>query len=45
MIQDDVFQVLTLQGSVAARNLHGGTAPVQVRERIREARARLASGV
>ncbi|MCG5516932.1 MULTISPECIES: argininosuccinate lyase [unclassified Ectothiorhodospira] len=45
MIQDDVFQVLTLQGSVAARNLHGGTAPAQVRERIREARARLASGV
>ncbi|TVQ73758.1 MAG: argininosuccinate lyase [Chromatiaceae bacterium] len=44
MIQDDVFQVLTLQGSVAARNLHGGTAPAQVRERIREARNRLTPG-
>ncbi|AHK77883.1 argininosuccinate lyase [Ectothiorhodospira haloalkaliphila] len=44
VIQDDVFKVLTLQGSVAARNLHGGTAPVQVRERIREARTRLDCG-
>ncbi|MEC8429678.1 MAG: argininosuccinate lyase, partial [Pseudomonadota bacterium] len=31
-IQDDVFTVLTLEGSVAARNHIGGTAPQQVRE-------------
>src|SRR5690606_17218595 len=30
-IQDDVFQVLTLEGSVAARNHIGGTAPERVR--------------
>lgn len=30
IITDDVFQVLTLQGSVAARDHIGGTAPVQV---------------
>ncbi len=29
-IQDDVFAVLTLEGSVAARNHFGGTAPQQV---------------
>ena len=31
-IQDDVFTVLTLEGSVAARDHIGGTAPEQVRE-------------
>ena len=31
-IQDDVFTVLTLEGSVAARNHIGGTAPQQVRQ-------------
>ena len=30
-ITDDVFDVLTLEGSVAARNHFGGTAPEQVR--------------
>ena len=30
-ITADVFDVLTLEGSVAARNHIGGTAPVQVR--------------
>jgi len=40
-IEQDVFEVLTLEGSVAARNLHGGTAPEQVRARIRAARANL----
>ncbi|MBK1692047.1 argininosuccinate lyase [Ectothiorhodospira mobilis] len=42
-IEADVFEVLTLQGSLAARNVHGGTAPEQVRARIREARARIAT--
>lgn len=40
-IDADVFEVLGLDGSVAARNVHGGTAPAQVRARIRAARARL----
>lgn len=31
LIQDDIFQVLTLEGSVAARNHIGGTAPERVR--------------
>ena len=29
-IKDDVFEVLTLEGSVNARNHLGGTAPKQV---------------
>lgn len=42
-IEEDVFDVLTLEGSVAARNHIGGTAPAQVREAITTARAALAS--
>ncbi len=38
----DVFEVLTLEGSVAARNHLGGTAPEQVRAAARRARERLA---
>ena len=30
LIDQDVFDVLTLEGSVAARNHEGGTAPKQV---------------
>ena len=41
-IDDDVFEVLTLEGSVAARNHIGGTAPAQVRAAIARARQRLA---
>ena len=41
-IEEDVFEVLTLEGSVAARDHIGGTAPAQVRRAIAEARARLA---
>jgi argininosuccinate lyase len=37
-ITDDVFDVLTLEGSVAARDHLGGTAPKQVRAAIRYAR-------
>ncbi|AOU99425.1 argininosuccinate lyase [Acidihalobacter yilgarnensis] len=40
-IGPDVFDVLTLEGSVAARGHYGGTAPDAVRARIREARAAL----
>ncbi|GGX30327.1 argininosuccinate lyase [Undibacterium squillarum] len=41
LIADDVFEVLTLEGSVAARNHVGGTAPEQVRLAIARARAAL----
>jgi len=37
MITQDVFDVLTLEGSVSARNHLGGTAPDQVKARILEA--------
>jgi argininosuccinate lyase len=40
-IGEDVFSVLTLEGSVAARNHTGGTDPGQVRSSIEQARARL----
>jgi argininosuccinate lyase len=42
MIDSDVFACLTLEGSVAARNHIGGTAPQQVREAISRARDKLA---
>jgi argininosuccinate lyase len=41
-IEADVFAVLTLDGSVAARDHLGGTAPAQVRAAIERARARVA---
>ncbi len=42
LIGEDVFAVLTLEGSVAARDHLGGTAPRQVRAAIARARQRLA---
>jgi argininosuccinate lyase len=36
-----VFAVLTVEGSLAARDHIGGTAPKQVRAAIERARARL----
>ncbi len=41
-IQADVFDVLTLEGSVSARNHLGGTAPEQVRAAAKRARTRIA---
>ena len=41
VIGADVYAVLTLEGSVAARNHLGGTAPAQVRAAIKRARKRL----
>ncbi len=38
VIEQDVFEVLTLEGSVSARNHLGGTAPQQVREAIQRGR-------
>lgn len=40
-ITNDVFDVLSLQGSLNARNVLGGTAPVQVRAQIARHRDRL----
>lgn len=42
LIEDDVFAVLTLEGSVAARDHVGGTAPRQVRIAIERVRKQLA---
>ncbi len=43
VIQQDVFAVLSLEGSVSARKHIGGTAPAQVREAITQARTQLAA--
>lgn len=40
-IGDDVYHVLTLEGSLASRDHRGGTAPAQVRAAASRARARL----
>ena len=40
-IEKDVYQVLSLRGSLTARNTLGGTAPAQVRRQIERHRARL----
>ena len=42
LISEDVFAVLTVEGSLAARNHIGGTAPAQVRAAIARLRATLA---
>jgi argininosuccinate lyase len=44
LVGEDVYAVLTPEGSVAARDHVGGTAPAQVRRAVAAARARLASG-
>ncbi|MBU2407239.1 MAG: argininosuccinate lyase, partial [Gammaproteobacteria bacterium] len=41
-IEKDVFDLLSLRGSLNARNLAGGTAPAQVRAQIARHRERLA---
>ena len=43
VIEQDVFAVLTLEGSVAARNHIGGTAPVQVKAAVERAKWSLAA--
>ena len=40
-VADDVFAVLSLEGSLNARNTLGGTAPAQVRAQIARHQARL----
>jgi argininosuccinate lyase len=44
LVRADVFEVLTPEGSVASRDLPGGTAPAQVRAAAARARRRLADG-
>jgi argininosuccinate lyase len=41
LITEDVFNVLSLRGSLQARNILGGTAPLQVRQQIALHRSRL----
>jgi len=41
VIEGDVFDVLTVEGSVAARDHIGGTAPAQVRKAVARARKKL----
>lgn len=41
-ISEDVYQILTLEGSVAARNHLGGTAPEQVKKAVSDAKQNLA---
>jgi argininosuccinate lyase len=41
LVAEDVFDALTLEGSLAARDHVGGTAPARVRAAIEKARARL----
>jgi argininosuccinate lyase len=40
-LERDVYEVLTLEGSAAARDHFGGTAPAQVRRAVARARAAL----
>ena len=40
-IEQDVYEVLSLRGSLNARNTLGGTAPAQVRAQVARHRARL----
>jgi argininosuccinate lyase len=42
-IEKDVYEVLSLRGSLNARNTLGGTAPAQVRTQLARHRARLAA--
>jgi argininosuccinate lyase len=43
LVEEDVFGVLTPEGSVATRSHVGGTAPEAVRAAIARARSRLAA--
>ncbi|MFC4487184.1 argininosuccinate lyase [Tepidiphilus baoligensis] len=45
LIEEDVYRVLTIEGSLAQRRHIGGTAPEAVREAIAHARARLMNRV
>ena len=40
-ISEDVFKILSVEGSVASKNTYGGTAPARVKEQIELAKQRL----
>ena len=40
-VENDLFSVLTVEGSLASRNHIGGTAPEQVKAAVARARSRL----
>ncbi len=40
-ISEDVFEILSLDGSVASKNTYGGTAPARVKEQIELAKQRM----
>ncbi|MBI3546012.1 MAG: argininosuccinate lyase [Gammaproteobacteria bacterium] len=44
VVEPDVFEVLTVEGSLKARNHLGGTAPEQVRAAVKRARTRIYRG-
>jgi argininosuccinate lyase len=44
LIADDIYAALTLEGSLAARNHTGGTAPQQVEAAITRAKKQLSAG-
>jgi argininosuccinate lyase len=41
LLDEDVFKILSVNASIAARNTPGGTAPEKVRQRLKEARESL----
>ena len=41
LVGEDVFSVLTVEGSLASRNHRGGAAPEQVKAAVERARARV----
>lgn len=43
IIEEDIFSILTLEGSMKSRNHPGGTAPEQVRNAIKQARQDLSN--
>ena len=43
LITEDVFDILSLEGSVNARNHFGGTAPNQVKNQVNQAKVKLQS--
>jgi argininosuccinate lyase len=43
LISNDIYEVLTLEGSLAARNHTGGTSPLQVEAAIGRARKQLSA--
>jgi argininosuccinate lyase len=43
IIEDDVYKVLTIEGSVEARDHFGGTAPEQIKIAVQAAREKISN--